>query len=201
MFIRSQHLFLRPVWAEDWADLLAGAGDEAVARNLAAVPWSYGEREARAFAAVPQDPRFPHFLITHLDGNGAARAVGCIALNAGARADGLRETALGFWIARAHWGKGYATEAARALLALAPLLGHRRVIASTYRDNPACARVLRKLGFYATGEVSERTSPARGTSALAVTFAIDLVADGGDDLSKSERMRKPVSAQVSLRAA
>ena len=115
MFIRSQNLFLRPAWAEDWRAILAGAGDEAVARNLAAVPWPYGEAEARWFASQPQDQRHPHFLITLPSGRGAdcpsGALVGCIGLTQRPEGDGAAE--FGYWIARAHWGRGYATEAGR----------------------------------------------------------------------------------------
>ena len=39
MFFRSERLFLRPVWPEDWQAILNGIADEAVVRNLARAPW------------------------------------------------------------------------------------------------------------------------------------------------------------------
>ena len=54
---------------------------------------------------------------------------------------------MGYWIARDHWGRGYASEAGRAALEVVRALGHRRVQAGHYVDNPASGRVLRKLGF------------------------------------------------------
>ena len=63
---------------------------------------------------------------------------------------------LGYWIARSHWGQGYATEAARAVLGLAEALGHRRIFAGHFADNPASGRVLAKAGFSADW----RTGPA-----------------------------------------
>lgn len=36
MFIRSERLFLRPAWPEDWAELHAVIDDVAVVRNLSA---------------------------------------------------------------------------------------------------------------------------------------------------------------------
>ena len=42
MFFRSERLFLRPVWPEDWQAILNGIADEAVVRNLARAPWPYG---------------------------------------------------------------------------------------------------------------------------------------------------------------
>ena len=198
MFIRSQNLFLRPAWAEDWRAILAGAGDEAVARNLAAVPWPYGEAEARWFASQPQDQRHPHFLITLPSGRGAdcpsGALVGCMGLPQRPEGDGAAE--FGYWIARAHWGRGYATEAGRALLALAPVLGHRQLAARCFRDNPASARVLRKLGFRPTGEMAQLTSPARGEPAPAARFAIDLQQDDDGDSGADS-----AGDMVALRAA
>ena len=201
MFIRSQNLFLRPVWAEDWSDIHAGLADEAVARDLSSGPWPYGEAEARRFASQPQHQRYPHFLITRVSESAGAQPVGCIALSGESGAGGSRHAALGFWIARAHWGRGYASEAARAVLGLLPVLGHRRLIATAFRDNTAAARVLRKLGFHATGQAVMTTSAARGASALASIFALDLAAGGDGGGAEREVVKRPSRALVSLRAA
>lgn len=54
---------------------------------------------------------------------------------------------------RAHWGKGYATEAQRALLGWAfEQFDLSQTTADHFHDNPASGRVLEKLGFEKTGE-------------------------------------------------
>ena len=169
MFIRSERLFLRPGWPEDWQELLAGIGDEAVVRNLAKAPWPYTADDARWFAARPQDPRCPHFFVTVPSSLEPARIIGSIGLGLN---DG--EIELGYWIARDHWGRGYATEAARAVLRLAGILGHRRITAGHFTDNPSSGRVLRKVGFEPTGEVRPRFSLARGCEVPAVIHALSL---------------------------
>ena len=75
MFIRSERLFLRPGWAEDWADLYERIADEGIVRNLAKVPWPYEPDHAREFVARAQEPRTPHFLVT-LPGARGAELVG-----------------------------------------------------------------------------------------------------------------------------
>ena len=200
MFIRSQNLFLRPAWPEDWAAILGAVGDEAVARNLYAVPWPYGEAQARWFASQPQDQQYPHFLITLPKGQGGdhpgGALVGCIGLT---RRDPEGAAEFGYWIARRYWNRGYATEAGRALLGLLPVLGHHRLVADCFRDNPASARVLRKLGFHPTGQMALRTAPARDEPAPAASFAIDLqLGDGGISGGDSEGN---VAEMVALRAA
>ena len=55
---------------------------------------------------------------------------------------------LGYWIGRAYWGRGYATAAARAVIALAfTLLELDLVTASHLARNPASGRVLEKCAF------------------------------------------------------
>jgi RimJ/RimL family protein N-acetyltransferase len=168
VFHRSERLFLRPAFPEDGEAILAGINDEGVVRNLARAPWPYSIDDARAFAALPQDLRLPHFLVT-LPGKGVIGSAGM------GEHEGQPE--LGYWIARAHWGQGYATEAARAVMRIAHTLGHRRLAAGHFVDNPASGRVLRKLGFQPTGRIGQRHSCARGTMVDSIEFTCDLGAD------------------------
>lgn len=58
------------------------------------------------------------------------------------------EPELGYRLRRPAWGKGYATEASRALIHMGfTELGVRRVIAYTSEDNIASRRVLEKSGM------------------------------------------------------
>lgn len=56
--------------------------------------------------------------------------------------------AVGYWIARAHWGRGIATSAVRLLLAEVPT---RPMHASVARQNAPSLRVLLKCGFEVVG--------------------------------------------------
>lgn len=59
---------------------------------------------------------------------------------------------IGFLLHRRHWGKGFATEAARAVLATAlSLPGIRRVWATCDTENAASIRVLEKIGMKREG--------------------------------------------------
>lgn len=170
MFIRSERLFLRPGWPEDWAELLAAIGDEDRAANFA-----YPAENARSCVLRPQERMLPHFLVT-LPSKHGARLIGSAGLHGDE--DGA---ALAYWIARPYWGQGYATEAVRAVLSLARAIGHRKVIAYHFADNPASDRVLRKTGFVPTGSVSMRPSMACGEPSPAQRYAADLAVGGGDD--------------------
>ena len=61
---------------------------------------------------------------------------------------------------------------------IARLLGHMRLSASHFVDNPASGRVLRKAGFQPTGHVAKRHSCGRGGAADCVMFALDLEGAG-----------------------
>ena len=175
MFIRSKRLLLRPGWPEDWAELYTAINDEGVVRNLARAPWPYSMEDAMAFARRPQEWMLPHFFVT-LPSDKGARLIGCAGISPYGDQVELR-----YWIARSHWGQGYATEAAQAVLGLAGALGHRRIVAGHVVDNPASGRVLTKAGFRRTGTVAPRHSLGRGGDAPAVEYEVVLSAGNNCD--------------------
>lgn len=181
MFIRSERLFLRPGFPEDAADLTAllraplktNVGLDAVP-DLAVDPAS----------ALCHDrgPRLPGFLMTLPSAEGS-RLIGAVGLGR----DG-GDVALGYLLAESHWGQGLAAEAARALLGLARVLGHARVIAHQFIDDRASLLVLTRAGFRATGEQRLRPRPGRG-EALAAIYAADLAPLGACPIAGAETFR------------
>lgn len=71
------------------------------------------------------------------------------------------EPELAFELLRRHWGQGYATEAALAVMDWARASGHERLWATVWDWNTASRRVLAKLGFRQTGH--RGLDPTRGT--------------------------------------
>lgn len=172
MFARTPRLLLRPGFPEDAPALAAAIGDQAIVMNLAVVPWPYTLRDAEACLASPRNPVLPAFLIMERT-ESAPRLVGSCGL--GRRASGAVE--LGYWIARPYWGRGFATEAATALIDIARTLGLRQLEASHFIDNPASARVLDKLGFEPTGLIAPRMNCARGEELPARLMRLRLGAE------------------------
>lgn len=156
MFARTERLLLRPCWPEDAAELYQAIADEGIVRNLARAPWPYTKADADRFAALEHSETYPTFLLMQRT-DGAPRLVGACGLG---EQDGDAE--LGYWIARPYWGLGYASEATRAVLAIARTIGHQHLVAGHFADNPASGHVLRKLGFRATGQTEMRYSLGRG---------------------------------------
>ncbi|MEL7199217.1 MAG: GNAT family N-acetyltransferase [Pseudomonadota bacterium] len=172
MFHRSERLLLRPIWPEDWLAIKAGISDLEVLRNLASAPYPYQDQDAQDFTRRPVEPRFARFLVTRA---ADAEVLGTIGIDPSP----TDEPELGYWIAREHWGHGYATEAGRGVIKIAQVLGHNRLVASHFLDNPASGKVLRKLGFVATGDVSERFSLGRSEEAPAADYEFDLLSETG----------------------
>jgi len=179
MFARTPRLLLRPGFPEDASALAAAMSDRAIARNLAVVPWPYTLRDAEAFLASPRDPVLPSFLIFERT-DAAPRLIGSCGL--GRRPSGAVE--MGYWIGRPFWGRGFASEACRALIEIARALALSRLEASHFIDNPASARVLDKLGFESVGIIAPRMSCARGEEVPARLMRLRLgAAEAGEALA------------------
>ena len=169
MFARTARLLLRPGFAEDAPALARAIDDSAIVRSLATAPWPYGLAEAEAYLAATHDPVLPRMLIFERT-DGAPRLVGACGL--GRRPSGSVE--LGYWIARADWNRGFATEAGRAMVEIAATLKLARLEAAHFVDNPASGRVLEKLGFTATGISAPRHSCARGEDVVSKLYRLAL---------------------------
>ncbi len=161
--VPTARLVLRAPVAADAALIADLANDRDVARMLTTMPHPYGIAEAETWLGrlVLQDPRHNTvFAVEH-------REFGLIGML------GLEEktpgrTELGYWLGRPFWGRGYATEAARAALAWAHAAWRRNVVwAGHFAENTASGQVLCKAGFLYTGEVLRTPCVARGGEAVA----------------------------------
>jgi RimJ/RimL family protein N-acetyltransferase len=171
MFARTERLLLRPSWPEDASAIYAAVADEAIVRNLAHAPWPYTACDAAQFAELEHSEHYPNFILM-LRTDGAPKLIGSCGL---AERDG--EVELGYWIARDHWGQGFAAEAAKAVVGVAKALGHKKLVAGHYIDNPASGRVLRKVGFRPLDRIEPRYSKGRGREVSCALFELALTAE------------------------
>lgn len=139
--LTTERLALRPFTREDNAAFRALAGDLAVARMTSDIPHPVSEAQADHWLSpVAGEQRFALWHDGSLIG-GAGTFL---------RDGGTGE--LGFWLGRDFWGRGFATEAARAVLAHAVAhAGYSAFSSSHFLDNLASRRVLEKLGFEPAG--------------------------------------------------
>lgn len=150
----TPRLTLRPFQQTDAPRVQQLAGDPAVADTTLNIPHPYEGGMAETWIA--QQPgqlergEAVTFAIVLRERAELIGAVGLSFAPAHARAE------LGYWIAREHWGKGYATEAARAVLAYAfSACGVNRVQARHFSRNPGSGRVLHKLGMKHEGRLRQ----------------------------------------------
>jgi RimJ/RimL family protein N-acetyltransferase len=158
MFIRTKNLLLRPYWPEDAQSLAHALNDWDIVQYLATAPYPYRLADADYFIercqshALPQ-PSFAIIAVA-LPNQPLVGGIG-FSHERGPERDHVRQDnpELGYWIARDFWGRGFAQEAANAVLELAFLAyGTNQVEASYMIGNAASAHVLEhKLGFVATG--------------------------------------------------
>lgn len=144
--LRTARLVLRPFAAEDAAAVQANLQDREVASTTAMIPHPYPDGAAQAWIATHaprHEAREAVVLAITLRDTGVL--IGSIEIRIEAvhrRAD------MGYWIGREHWNRGYATEAADALLRWAMgTLGLHRAYAAHLSRNPASGAVLRKIGM------------------------------------------------------
>lgn len=169
MFARTDRLLLRPGFPEDAPALAAAIGDEQVIRSLGRVPWPYSLADAQSFLSRPADPLLPSCLITERTSGDPLLVGGC---GLHRRESGAVE--LGYWIARPYWGRGLATEAAKAIIDIARTLRLPALEAGHFLDNPASGRVLEKLGFRPAGVIAPRFCLARGEEVPARFYRLTL---------------------------
>jgi RimJ/RimL family protein N-acetyltransferase len=152
--LRTERLRLRPFTRADADDLFALHSSASVLRYWDAPPWTEPARAERFLAACRTIAD---------DGTGARLAIDRTSDEAFLGWCGLtrwnpdhRSASLGYCLAEAAWGHGYATEAARAVLQWAfDTLDLNRVQAEADTRNVASARVLEKCGFVREGTLRE----------------------------------------------
>lgn len=147
--IKTARLVLRRFRETDVDDALAYRDDPELARFLPHIPQPYTRAHAIAFVEVNMTEPwevFPTFAIEL-----AGRLIGTVNFHIQGRV-----AMIGYAIARAQWGRGLATEAARAAIEWL-LATHEldELWASTHRDNVRSRRVLEKLGLVLVEDADE----------------------------------------------
>jgi RimJ/RimL family protein N-acetyltransferase len=154
--LATARLKLRAPRRSDIKAIAALANDLRVAANLVRMPHPYAIEDAEQFtAAVNKREGEACFAVT-LDG----APIGVCSVDL--REDGPE---LGYWLGVPYWSRGFATEAARALIDHAfGDLEHETLISGARVNNPASRRVLEKCGFQWT---SVRLSRIRAINSAA----------------------------------
>ncbi|MCL4219767.1 MAG: GNAT family N-acetyltransferase [Phycisphaerales bacterium] len=168
--ILTPRLRLR-AWREgDLPRLAELAGAPEVYRFTLRIPRPYTIEHARQFMHVQREAWAKGegliLAIARRDGDEVMGTVGLEINRAMDRAE------LGFWVGVEHWNRGYATEAAGAMLGYGfGNLGLNRIFAGHFAGNEASARVQQKLGMKREG-VLRQAFKKDGTYHDDVIYAI-----------------------------
>jgi RimJ/RimL family protein N-acetyltransferase len=154
--IVTRRLLIRPFTAEDRPSLAALYADPEVMRYIPyGVLDEHGlERVLEKYARVEMQHGFTFWAIVE---RRTSRFVGDVGFGAYAATG---EPELGYSLARAEWGRGYASEAAAACIDAAfQYLGVPRVVALVDAENTASLRVAERIGMQAEGLVDAHGRP------------------------------------------
>lgn len=145
--IETERLTLRAPALTDLADLVTLANNPKMVETTATLPFPFTQADGRDFIAqAANSPALRAYAIAERDD----RFIGTMLVKF---AEGKRPE-IGYWLGEPYWGKGFAAEALRALLAAANgLPGFERLTARVLASNAASIRVLEKAGF----RLEERT--------------------------------------------
>ena len=139
-FVETERLLLRPLTVDDAADVFEWVGDPVVNRYM---PYSLyqdiGQVEKWLLSVKEENNEFAFCL------KETQKVIGSGSIVFEPETNAYR---LGYNINRSFWQKGYATEAAKAMIQWAyDYLNARDFIAKHASDNIASGNVLRKCGF------------------------------------------------------
>jgi len=149
--LETERLMLRPLVPEDAPMITRLAGRREIADTTISIPHPYSEEQAREWIAKTAEG--------FAKGKEAAFGVQLKNTRSLVGGVGLREidavhshAEMGCWIGVDWWGKGYATEASRAVLRFGfEELGLNRIHAHHMVRNPASGRVLASIGMRREG--------------------------------------------------
>lgn len=148
--LTTPRLILRPFRLTDAQRVQELAGTREVADTTLTIPHPYPDGSAARWIAM-HEPHWRHgtsvvYAITEGAGGALVGAVGLEIDTQHATAD------LGYWIAPACWNRGYATEAAAAMVDFTfSALDVNRIQARHFTRNPSSGRVMQKLGMTLEG--------------------------------------------------
>ncbi len=148
MILETKRLLLRPLRMTDLDDLLTFWGNEEVMRYCGGA--GDREREKRAIAYYQKLMQEKGYAPLAVVLKSEERVIGACGFQRAWEDDAVE---LIYHFAKAFWGKGYATEAVRAVVDHARTYpSARSIVAAVSPENRGSYRVLEKVGFQPTGK-------------------------------------------------
>lgn len=147
--LATARLVLRPFQLSDATSVQRLAGAREVADTTLSIPHPYPDGAAVSWIATHEGAWTRHESATLAVTEAEAGLIGAISMRIELA---QRRAELGYWIGLPFWGRGYATEAARAMIAWGfSHVGVERIYAHHMTRNPASGRVMAKAGMQHEG--------------------------------------------------
>lgn len=156
--LRTERLVLATPAVGHVPEMTRLANSRAIYEVLSRLPHPYEEHHGQEFVeTIARGPEeFAWAIIL------GGRFIGVVGLHL--MANQLPE--LGYWLGEPYWGRGYATEAGRAVVAAAREAGAPALRSRALLTNTGSRNVLHKLGFVEIGEDVDRTGTLAGRSLM-----------------------------------
>jgi len=144
--LTTDRLILRKFEETDASIVKMLAGDYEIAKMTLNIPHPYEIQMAESWIATHQqeydDDMGVVFAMVNPEYDDLVGAIGLTITQRFNRAE------LGYWVGKAHWGRGYATEASLEILKYAfEELKINKITATHMTRNPASGRVIKKIGM------------------------------------------------------
>ena len=154
--IETERLIIRRFVPEDANDVYEACNDFEMVKTTLGLPWLYTKEMAASWITKlsQREKEGTSYEYAICFKENPSIIIGCIALtDINPKA---RRAEMGYWVARKHWKKGVATEAAKAMLNYGfDELGLHSVIARYFDINPASGRVMEKCKMTYVGTIRE----------------------------------------------
>lgn len=152
--LKTKRLLMRKFKLSDASRIQELAGSRSVAQSTLMIPHPYEDGMAEAWIDTHQSEfESKKSLVLALCDIRAGDLIGAMGLRIKME---FNHAELGYWIGEPFWGNGYATEAAKAILAYGfTVLGLNKIHAHHMTDNAASGKVMQKIGMAFEGRMKQ----------------------------------------------
>ena len=144
MVIERSGYILRPWVINDVASLAENINSKKIWDNVRdSLPFPYTITDAQSYITYTLETPYPqNFAIVVND-----KAVGCVGISPCTDVERI-SAEIGYWLGEAYWGRGYTSDAVKAVAEYTfKQTKIMRLYATVYENNKASMRVLEKAGF------------------------------------------------------
>lgn len=157
MTLSTERLLLRNLHIDDAQRIEQLAGEYDVAKTTLNIPHPYPKGSAAIFIQSVIDSESKGILVTNaIIEKETDQLIGMMTLKIH---QAFQRGELGYWVGKPYWGKGYGTEAAKALVKYGfEDLQLNKIYAQAFTTNPGSWRIMEKIGLKYEGTLRQHVS-------------------------------------------